>query len=198
MSAAPVPAPAKQSFFKKTMSRTTGSIIAAATLATGVAMGGASAGSVHAELEETQVAFTMLEEEHVALTEKHASLTDKLDETTDLIAKANDSIGALQAEVTALTQTISNKDTEIQTLNESLTAKDAEIVTLQASRSQTQSNQNSARGFSSQSNTQTAPPAQVYYKNCTEARKAGAAPVYRGDPGYGKHLDRDNDGIGCE
>ena len=23
-------------------------------------------------------------------------------------------------------------------------------------------------------------------------------PVYRGDPGYGPHLDRDNDGIGCE
>jgi len=36
------------------------------------------------------------------------------------------------------------------------------------------------------------------WKNCTEAREAGAAPVYRGDPGYGSHLDRDNDGIGCE
>ena len=24
------------------------------------------------------------------------------------------------------------------------------------------------------------------------------SPVYRGDPGYGPHLDRDNDGIGCE
>ncbi|MFA9432393.1 thermonuclease family protein [Egicoccus sp. AB-alg2] len=36
------------------------------------------------------------------------------------------------------------------------------------------------------------------WKNCTEARAAGAAPVHRGDPGYGSHLDRDNDGIGCE
>lgn len=36
------------------------------------------------------------------------------------------------------------------------------------------------------------------YKNCTEARTAGAAPVKRGDPGYGTHLDRDGDGIGCE
>lgn len=36
------------------------------------------------------------------------------------------------------------------------------------------------------------------YKNCTEARAAGAAPVHRGEPGYGPHLDRDNDGIGCE
>lgn len=38
----------------------------------------------------------------------------------------------------------------------------------------------------------------TYYKNCTDARNAGAAPVRRGDPGYGSHLDRDGDGIGCE
>ena len=36
------------------------------------------------------------------------------------------------------------------------------------------------------------------FANCTEARAAGAAPVRRGDPGYGPHLDRDNDGVGCE
>ena len=36
------------------------------------------------------------------------------------------------------------------------------------------------------------------YRNCTESRAAGAAPVHRGEPGYGPHLDRDNDGIGCE
>ncbi|WP_336979712.1 excalibur calcium-binding domain-containing protein [Altererythrobacter fulvus] len=39
---------------------------------------------------------------------------------------------------------------------------------------------------------------EVYYPNCSAARAAGAAPVYRGDPGYGKHLDRDGDGKGCE
>jgi hypothetical protein len=42
------------------------------------------------------------------------------------------------------------------------------------------------------------PQAEVYYRNCDAARAAGAAPVYRGDPGYARHLDRDNDGIGCE
>jgi hypothetical protein len=36
------------------------------------------------------------------------------------------------------------------------------------------------------------------FRNCDEARAAGAAPVRRGDPGYGPHLDRDNDGVGCE
>ncbi|RSV20369.1 YHYH domain-containing protein [Sphingomonas sp. ABOLG] len=36
------------------------------------------------------------------------------------------------------------------------------------------------------------------FANCSAARAAGAAPVRRGDPGYGPHLDRDDDGIGCE
>jgi hypothetical protein len=36
------------------------------------------------------------------------------------------------------------------------------------------------------------------FRNCDAARAAGAAPVRRGDPGYGPHLDRDNDGVGCE
>lgn len=42
------------------------------------------------------------------------------------------------------------------------------------------------------------PPVEKYFKNCTEAWNAGAAPVRRGDPGYGRHLDRDGDGVGCE
>lgn len=36
------------------------------------------------------------------------------------------------------------------------------------------------------------------FRNCDEARAQGAAPVRRGDPGYGPHLDRDQDGVGCE
>lgn len=47
----------------------------------------------------------------------------------------------------------------------------------------------------------TAPNALVgtfNFRNCAEARAAGAAPVRRGDAGYGRHLDRDGDGVGCE
>lgn len=40
--------------------------------------------------------------------------------------------------------------------------------------------------------------ADVYYKNCSEARAAGAAPIYQGQPGYRPGLDRDGDGIACE
>jgi endonuclease YncB( thermonuclease family) len=36
------------------------------------------------------------------------------------------------------------------------------------------------------------------YRNCAEARRAGAAPLRRGEPGYGVHMDGDGDGIACE
>jgi hypothetical protein len=39
---------------------------------------------------------------------------------------------------------------------------------------------------------------EVGYENCDDARAQGAAPVHSTDPGYGPHLDRDGDGIGCE
>lgn len=38
----------------------------------------------------------------------------------------------------------------------------------------------------------------AYYRNCDAARAAGAAPIYRGEPGYRAALDRDGDGIACE
>lgn len=42
------------------------------------------------------------------------------------------------------------------------------------------------------------PSGRVYYPNCTAARQAGPTPIYRGQPGYGSHLDRDGDGKACE
>jgi hypothetical protein len=36
------------------------------------------------------------------------------------------------------------------------------------------------------------------FPNCAAARAAGAAPIRRGEPGYGAHLDRDRDGVACE
>lgn len=55
-----------------------------------------------------------------------------------------------------------------------------------------------ATKLSSASRPQRALGGGVSFPNCTAARAAGAAPVRAGDPGYGPHLDRDNDGIGCE
>ncbi len=38
----------------------------------------------------------------------------------------------------------------------------------------------------------------IPYANCTEVRAAGKAPIYRGQPGFGAHLDGNNNGVGCE
>ncbi|MCC5611654.1 excalibur calcium-binding domain-containing protein [Nostoc sp. CHAB 5834] len=38
----------------------------------------------------------------------------------------------------------------------------------------------------------------VYYEGCNEVRAAGKAPLYRGNPGYGEHMDGDGDGVACE
>jgi Excalibur calcium-binding domain len=38
----------------------------------------------------------------------------------------------------------------------------------------------------------------VYYQNCNKARRAGAAPLRPGDPGYRAQLDKDGNGIACD
>ncbi|CAN7549297.1 excalibur calcium-binding domain-containing protein [Pararhizobium sp. LjRoot238] len=39
---------------------------------------------------------------------------------------------------------------------------------------------------------------EAYFPNCAAARAAGAAPIYAGEPGYRRKLDRDGDGVACE
>lgn len=43
-----------------------------------------------------------------------------------------------------------------------------------------------------------APQAGDYWARCDAARAAGAAPIYRGEPGYRSEMDGDSDGIACE
>lgn len=43
-----------------------------------------------------------------------------------------------------------------------------------------------------------APAPAVAYRNCAEARAAGAAPLYAGQPGYSRKMDGDGDGVACE
>ena len=44
----------------------------------------------------------------------------------------------------------------------------------------------------------TAPVARVYFSGCNEVRAAGLAPLFRGQPGYRRGMDGDDDGIACE
>ena len=48
----------------------------------------------------------------------------------------------------------------------------------------------------------TAPPTTTGptrpYRSCDDARQAGALPLFEGEPGYARELDRDRDGEACE
>lgn len=37
-----------------------------------------------------------------------------------------------------------------------------------------------------------------YYRSCSDAQAAGAAPLHAGEPGYRLGLDRDHDGTACD
>lgn len=102
-----------------------------------------------------------------------------------------------EADKKVLKEEQSTLKAQIETLqkeNENLSTKLA--IAQKASQTASSSNQGSAN------NTQSTPPAStssnVYYKNCSQVRAAGASPIRSGDPGYARHLDRDGDGIGCE
>ena len=41
-------------------------------------------------------------------------------------------------------------------------------------------------------------PSGKYYQNCKAVWNDLGGPIRRGQPGYAPHLDRDNDGVGCE
>src|SRR3546814_5034535 len=43
-----------------------------------------------------------------------------------------------------------------------------------------------------------APVVGDHWRGCDDARAAGSAPLYRGEPGYREGLDGDDDGIACE
>lgn len=40
--------------------------------------------------------------------------------------------------------------------------------------------------------------AEVHYQSCSAAGAIRATPIGRGEPGYGRHLDRDGNGIACD
>jgi hypothetical protein len=45
--------------------------------------------------------------------------------------------------------------------------------------------------------TQTGSAGGPVYKNCDEVRKAGKAPLFRGEPGYAPYLDPNGTGMAC-
>ncbi|MEB4613430.1 excalibur calcium-binding domain-containing protein [Leucobacter sp. M11] len=137
-------------------------------------------GTLKAQVQELEGKLTAAESERdAARSEQQAAATDAETLRTSL-ATVTGERDRLAEEKAALDVTLEEREETIA----SIQSEDANVPL----------------GFAGAAASDPAPeqaPA-AYYQNCTAARNAGAAPVYSGDPGYGRHLDRDGDGVGCE
>lgn len=138
------------------------------------------------ELESTTSELKEQQETHkkavAHITEDRDALAEQLATSKDDVAKAmeeKEQAVAAHLEAVALQEAAEQREAE---------------ATARATAAEAVAN-STPRQFASTPEPATTP---TYFKNCTAARAAGAAPVYQGDPGYGPHLDRDGDGIGCE
>lgn len=154
-----------------------------------------------------------LEKENSKLTEENEKATGEIEELTSKLADFENFEQELADEKQAHKENSEALQNEINKLKETNTSLASEVESLKgqvasANTAANVSSSGSGSGSSSDNSSASSPPpvetptqeanTNVYYKNCTAARNAGGAPVRRGDPGYGSHLDRDGDGIGCE
>nr|WP_307327571.1 excalibur calcium-binding domain-containing protein [Microbacterium sp. SORGH_AS_1204] len=168
------------------MKRRTGAIMAGSALALGLLVGGASAGAgTQAELNALKAHTSVLEADI-------AAAQDQVDVSAADLASATASNDAMLKERDSATARVTELEAAATAARTELDARAATIADLQGKVAAQSGTTPAAEAEAPKS------PTSVSYKNCTAAREAGAAPVRRGDPGYGSHLDRDGDGVGCE
>jgi colicin import membrane protein len=155
----------------------------------------------------------------VTTTPQYQSLQAQLDTAQDQAGELSDEVAAgeeqvrqaaaaAQAQIQEQTAAIGRRATALDQREQELVARESALGTAEqaggSSRTGTGAGGSSSgsvpSGAGSASAVEPEPrvSTSVSYGNCSEARAAGAAPVRLGDPGYGRHLDRDGDGVGCE
>lgn len=145
-------------------------------------------------LGELRSAEQSLTTDVAELESAHASTVKDLQVATSELDQRAETLSKREAEVRELTTQIEKLQTRVRDLE----AAEAEA---QAAAAQEPVPFAAPQQAAPEAQAPAAPapqPAAAYFDNCTAARNAGAAPVYAGDPGYGRHLDRDGDGVGCE
>ncbi|WP_025132764.1 excalibur calcium-binding domain-containing protein [Leucobacter sp. PH1c] len=164
----------------------------------GLVLGGSGA----ALNAETRADVERLEQELIAATESAAADAAALDDARAELADVEERLAEQQKTHASEQQKLAQKHSDAEARAKEAEGRAQEATTraetaeaLAAEATQAAEAASAPRSFLS------APPeptGTTSFRNCTEARNAGAAPVYIGDPGYGPHLDRDGDGVGCE
>lgn len=158
---------------------------------------------------------TSLRDDLETTTGQLAGMSAERDELSLLVEQQGEDLLAAQEESETLATTLGTAEADLATAQTDLTTaqtdlaasqalvseRDATIASLQAELAAAQAAAAPAIAPFASTPTQptaAAPSASTYYANCTAVRNAGAAPIRAGQPGYGSHLDRDGDGVGCE
>lgn len=97
---------------------------------------------------------------------------------------------------TATRTPVENKTTEAASEKKTEVAKTTATSDPAPSSEQTEKSEKKTK--SKETKSSSSGKGKAHYKNCEEAKEAGAAPLHEGDPGYSRRLDRDGDGIACE
>jgi hypothetical protein len=181
----------RRSFLRRPVTRKTGLIVAGSTLVLGLFLGAGlgSSGST-AELSTLQERVTSLEGD-VGEAETVASQSDSaLAEAESALDDALHDLEEATAELASVTDQIADLETAATTAQAELDARAGRISELE--------NQLAVQPAPAPAPAVPAPATPVSFENCDAVRAAGAAPIRSGQPGYGRHLDRDGDGVGCE
>lgn len=175
------------------MRRRTGAVLAGSALIVGLMIGAASGGVGSSGERDTLKAQVSALEGEIADAETAADSAEEAVETArDNLTDAEARATAAEQKLAAATAQVAALEAAAVTAKADLDARAVEIADLKTKIPAP------AEPVQSAPVQEASAPRSVSYANCTEARNAGAAPVRRGDPGYGSHLDRDGDGIGCE
>ena len=146
-------------------------------------------------VEEEKKAKEKAEEERIAKEKATKELQEKGEALVKQLEESQDASQVKSAK--EIVNQIENNDKKTELLGR-IGAVESLISQKEEEKRAAREAETRAKQQAEQAKEQQQAPTQSYYKNCKEARAAGVAPIYRGQPGYAKHLDRDGDGIACE
>ncbi|WP_152188200.1 excalibur calcium-binding domain-containing protein [Georgenia satyanarayanai] len=186
-----------------------GAIAAFIALFVGVSIGNSADPTDSAEYRELadrlETATVEHEQTERDLDETRSALAETTDQVATLQADLEDAQGAADvalADMEAHRQALDQREAELDERAEELDTRRADLDDREGAIANREEAvtvaEQEAEARPRAAASAPAAPASVSYRNCSEARAAGAAPVRRGDPGYASHLDRDGDGVGCE
>lgn len=166
-------------------------VLASLVLLLGILIGSGAASTDRSESDELRAEQSASDETIEDLTAENAELEGQLSDLEGQVTDLEDRLQGVEDLETALSQ----RESEVEALEQALDEREAELDEREADLDGREAQGDGGDEDGGQSD---GGDDSVHYENCDAARAAGAAPVHEGDPGYGRHLDRDGDGVGCE